>query len=55
LHGDQHGVLNIPMEIATAVAQVASRMRRAEQKVIEFCRSSSFSIAKLSEVMKELG
>lgn len=55
LHGDQHGVLNIPMEIATAVAQVASTKRRAEREVIEFCKSSSFSVAKLSEVMKELG
>jgi regulator of RNase E activity RraA len=55
LHGDRHGVLNIPVEIATAVPQVASTMRRAEQKVIEFCQSNSFSIAKLSEVMKELG
>jgi 4-hydroxy-4-methyl-2-oxoglutarate aldolase len=55
LHGDRHGVLNIPAEIATAVPQVASAMRQAEQKVVEYCRSSSFSIAKLSEVMKELG
>jgi 4-hydroxy-4-methyl-2-oxoglutarate aldolase len=54
LHGDRHGVLNLPAEIATAIPKVASAMRQAEQKVIEFCRSNSFSVAKLSEVMKEL-
>lgn len=54
LHGDRHGVLNIPAEIAAEVPKVAFAMRQAEQKVIEFCKSSSFSVAKLSELMKEL-
>jgi 4-hydroxy-4-methyl-2-oxoglutarate aldolase len=54
LHGDMHGVLNIPIEIATKVPGVALEKQRAEQKVIEFCQSGSFSVTKLSEVMKEL-
>ena len=52
LHGDRHGVLTIPAEIAAAVPAVAADMQRVEQKVIDFCRSSAFSVAKLGEVMK---
>jgi 4-hydroxy-4-methyl-2-oxoglutarate aldolase len=55
LHGDRHGVLTVPMQIAAKVPAVAERMQRTEQKVIDFCRSSDFSVTKLSEVMKNLG
>lgn len=55
LHGDRHGVLTIPPQIAGAVAGVASALKQNEQRVIEFCRSSAFSIAKLSGVMKKTG
>jgi regulator of RNase E activity RraA len=55
LHGDRHGVLTIPAEIACAIPAVAAEMQRAEQKVIDFCRSSAFSVAKLGEVMKKSG
>ena len=54
LHGDRHGVLTIPTAIAAEIPDVATGLQRAEKKVIEFCRSSSFSVAKLSEVMKPL-
>jgi 4-hydroxy-4-methyl-2-oxoglutarate aldolase len=51
LHGDRHGVLTIPAEIAAKVPAVAADLQKAEQKVIDFCRSSDFSVAKLSEIM----
>jgi 4-hydroxy-4-methyl-2-oxoglutarate aldolase len=54
LHGDQHGVLTIPLEIAAEVPGVALAMQSAEQKVIDFCSSSSFSVAKLGELMKTI-
>jgi regulator of RNase E activity RraA len=53
LHGDRHGVLAIPAEIAAAIPAVAAEIQRAEKNVIDFCRSSAFSVAKLSEVMKK--
>ena len=53
LHGDQHGVLNIPLEIAGDVPRVATAMKLQERMVIDFCRSSTFSIAQLSEIMKK--
>jgi 4-hydroxy-4-methyl-2-oxoglutarate aldolase len=52
LHGDRHGVLTVPGEIAAKVPGVADGLRRAEQKIIEFCRSRDFSVARLREVMK---
>lgn len=54
LHGDRHGVLTVPIEIAAEIPKVAFAMQSAEQKVIEFCQSGSFSVAKLQEVMKTL-
>src|SRR3984957_13914637 len=54
LHGDRHGVLTIPAQIAAAIPPVAAEIREAEQRVIELCRSSDFSVKKLSEVIKAI-
>lgn len=54
LHGDRHGVLNVPFEIAPAIPDVAVALKESEQSVIEFCRSNSFSIEKLSELIKTM-
>ena len=52
LHGDLHGVINVPLQVAAQVPGVAAEVRSAEQKVIEFCRSNSFSVSKLNDVLK---
>jgi 4-hydroxy-4-methyl-2-oxoglutarate aldolase len=52
LHGNRHGVLTVPIEFATKIPEAADRLRRTEQKVIDFCRSSAFSVDKLREIMK---
>jgi regulator of RNase E activity RraA len=54
LHGDQHGIVTIPAEIASQVAGVAEDQQRSEQEVIQFCQSSHFSLQKLNEVMKDV-
>jgi regulator of RNase E activity RraA len=54
LHGDRHGVLTIPTQIAAAIPPVAAEIREAEQRVIELCRSSDFSVKKPSEVIKAI-
>jgi len=53
LHGDGHGVLTIPHKIAPDIPAIAATMQRTEKKVIEFCQSKDFSVAKLGEVMKK--
>ena len=53
LHGDRHGVLNIPLSIAAEIPAVATVLERREQELLELCRSSSFSIERLSRVMNK--
>src|ERR1700730_5440775 len=55
MHGDRHGVLTLPAEIAGAIPAVAAEIQKEEQRVINFCRTSAFSVAKLAEVMKKKG
>lgn len=55
LHGDRHGILTVPAEIAAAIPMAAAELLAAEQKVIDFCRSSEFSVARLSDLMKKMG
>ena len=52
LHGDIHGVITIPAEIAAEVPRVAAGLIEQEKRVIAFCQSSDFSVARLSEVIK---
>jgi regulator of RNase E activity RraA len=54
LHGDRHGILTIPQEIAPKIPAVALNVQKAEQKVIDLCRSKDFSVDQLSKIMKNL-
>lgn len=54
LHGDCHGILTIPIEIASEIPAAAANLQKAEQKVIDFCRSKDFSVDQLSRIMKNL-
>jgi 4-hydroxy-4-methyl-2-oxoglutarate aldolase len=52
LHGDPHGIVTIPAEIAAEIPDVATKLQRYEQEVIEFCQSKNFSVEKLSALMR---
>jgi regulator of RNase E activity RraA len=54
LHGNRHGLLNVPKEIASEIAAVAAKLEQTEQKLIDFCRASDFSVDKLRQVIGEL-
>ena len=47
IHGDIHGVQNIPLAIAPKVAAVAKEMTEQEQRVIELSHSADFTVEKL--------
>ena len=47
LHGDLHGVQNIPLKIAEKVPPVAAEIAKAQKKIIELCQSGDSSIEKL--------
>lgn len=54
LHGDRHGVLTIPKEVAGQIPRVATSLLEKERRVIDLCCSPDFSLKKLREVIKEL-
>ena len=55
LHGDRHGIVSIPMDIAAGVPEAAAAIREKEQRVIALCHSADFSVEKLRAAVKELG
>ncbi|MDQ7820168.1 MAG: RraA family protein [Armatimonadota bacterium] len=52
LHGDQHGVVVIPAELAALVPEAARRLAAEEQRIIEACRSPEFSLERLKAVYR---
>ncbi len=53
LHGDRHGVHVIPKPIAAEIPRVADELLAHERELIEFCRSSDFSLDKLSSMIHQ--
>ncbi len=49
LHGDRHGVLSIPLSIASQVPEEAYKIRCQEKELIEYCKSPGFSLDELTE------
>lgn len=47
LHGDLHGVQNIPLDIAPQIPAVAARIKAEEQALIALCHSPEFSLQQL--------
>jgi regulator of RNase E activity RraA len=54
LHGDRHGLLNVPKAVAAKVPQAAARLRTAEENVIGYCGSKDFSLDGLRRVVQNL-
>jgi regulator of RNase E activity RraA len=55
LHGDEHGVLSIPLEIAADLAEVADQVRGSEQETIRWAHSAEFSAQALIERRRKVG
>jgi 4-hydroxy-4-methyl-2-oxoglutarate aldolase len=51
VHADRHGAVLIPHEIARSIPAAASAIDRSERVIIDLCRSKSFSIEKLNELI----
>jgi len=52
LHGDRHGVVNIPAAIAREIPRAAEKVAAAEQKVIEVADSPNPSLDALREAVQ---
>lgn len=53
LHGDRHGLLKVPSDIASEIPRVAAQLQQEEQKIIDFCSSRDFSVERLCQMMEE--
>jgi 4-hydroxy-4-methyl-2-oxoglutarate aldolase len=47
LHGDQHGLLSVPRDVALQLPEVAEQIRIGEQKTVTWARSPEFSLEAL--------
>jgi 4-hydroxy-4-methyl-2-oxoglutarate aldolase len=54
LHGDRHGVHNVPLAVAADVPRVAGLLHGQERELITLCRSLGFSIQALSEMFDHM-
>ena len=52
IHGDLHGVLTIPANIAAEVPSAAERIRAHEKRILAECQTPDFSIEKLRDAVK---
>jgi 4-hydroxy-4-methyl-2-oxoglutarate aldolase len=52
LHGDQHGVTSVPIEIARELPKAAAEVERRERRIIELARSPECSAASLRALME---
>jgi regulator of RNase E activity RraA len=50
LHGDQHGIIQIPGEIADRVPEVALQIREREKDIVKYCHSANFSLEGLKKI-----
>jgi 4-hydroxy-4-methyl-2-oxoglutarate aldolase len=49
LHGDRHGVLNIPLPVVPEIPREAMRILEEERDLVEYCRSPRFSLDELAK------
>jgi 4-hydroxy-4-methyl-2-oxoglutarate aldolase len=54
IHGDRHGVLTVPLEIAGDIPEEASKMLAAERHLTELCCSPAFSLEELAKRIQDI-
>ena len=52
LHGDQHGVVTIPLEIAERISEAAERVAADEQRIIQACQAVGITVERLKAAYK---
>jgi 4-hydroxy-4-methyl-2-oxoglutarate aldolase len=54
LHGDQHGVLSIPLEIGARIDEGVTKVEREEREIIAYCKTAGFTRQGLEELYRRL-
>jgi 4-hydroxy-4-methyl-2-oxoglutarate aldolase len=52
IHGDANGIVNVPLDLAARIPEVAEKLRDREQEVIRFCTSDDFSLSGLHQIVE---
>ena len=52
LHGDQHGVVMIPHEIAERIPDAAGSVAADEQRIIQACQAEGITVERLKAAYK---
>ena len=52
LHGDRHGIVNVPPAIAPQIPAVAARQRESERRLLALCQSPDFTLERLRAALK---
>lgn len=53
LHGDQHGIVSVPPQIAAQLPGTLAKIRSRERRILAYCRSGSFSKDELRSFLGE--
>jgi 4-hydroxy-4-methyl-2-oxoglutarate aldolase len=53
LHGDRHGIVRVPKELASRIPATVAAARLKETPIIEYCRSPDFSVEGLRRLLAE--
>ena len=54
LHGDRHGIINVPHDLAAKLPAVASRIMEKKQLVIDLSKKPGATVQELSQGLKDL-
>ncbi len=53
IHGDCHGIVRVPRELATRIPATATALRKRDEEIISYCHSSEFSVEGLRDLLAE--
>jgi regulator of RNase E activity RraA len=54
IHGDQHGVVTVPAEIAASIPDAVRAIEIEEGQIIQACRAADFSVDRLKAVYRKV-
>jgi len=54
IHGDQHGVVVVPHEVAAQIPEAIAKVEADERRIISVCQAAGFATEKLKALYKEI-
>lgn len=54
LHGDMHGVVALPAEVAPLLPAIVRRQKADEAKILAYCRSTQFSVEGIDVMLQQI-